>query len=200
VLYRAADHRFRRFLRFSVSFLILAGELVKTLLLLLWQRYTPEQLPLHLCSINMFLIGIHTLRPGKLLDNFLYSICLPGAAIALLAPGWASLPFSNFLCIHSFSLHILLMAYPIMLLAGNELSLSLRCLPRALALLFCLALLALGANLWLGTNFMFLMYAPAHNPLHLFETAFGSHLIGFPVIAGAVLALMYLPICLAKAK
>ena len=41
-------------------------------------------LPLHLCSINIIFIAIHAWKPGKMLDNFLYGICIPGAVAALL--------------------------------------------------------------------------------------------------------------------
>jgi uncharacterized membrane protein YwaF len=46
-------------------------------------------------------------------------------------------------------------------------------------------------NLLCDTNFMFLMYAEAGNPLLLFEDLMGHHLWGVPVLGGAAVALMY---------
>ena len=46
-------------------------------------------------------------------------------------------------------------------------------------------------NLLLDTNFFFLMEAEKGNPLYLFEQAFGSHLIGFPIIIAGILLVMY---------
>ena len=51
----------------------------------------------------------------------------------------------------------------------------------------------LGNLLW-STNFMFLESASEGNPLYFFEQRFGNHLIGFPVLAVAVLAVMYGPL------
>lgn len=47
-----------------------------------------------------------------------------------------------------------------------------------------------------GTNFMFLMYAEAGNPLMWFEKTFGSYLVGFPVLGAAVILVMYTPVLL----
>jgi predicted alpha/beta hydrolase len=41
---------------------------------------------------------------------------------------------------------------------------------------------------------MFLESASEGNPLYFFEQRFGNHLIGFPVLAAAVLAVMYGPL------
>ena len=49
-----------------------------------------EYLPLHLCSINIFVIAIHAWKPTKLLGGFLYTVCIPGAIAALLFPTYGS--------------------------------------------------------------------------------------------------------------
>ena len=74
-----------------------------------------DYLPLHLCSINIFLIALHAWRRPKLLDAFLYFVCLPAACAALLFPTWAPLPPLNFMVIHSFTVHFLLALYPLAL-------------------------------------------------------------------------------------
>lgn len=40
---------------------------------------------------------------------------------------------------------------------------------------------------------MFLMFAPEGNPLRWFGQTFGCHLIGYPFLIAAVVALMFLP-------
>jgi hypothetical protein len=57
-----------------------------------------------------------------------------------------------------------------------------------------MGLVAKGANLLWRTNFMFLESASEGNPLYIFEQKFGNHLIGLPVLAAAVLAVMYGPL------
>ena len=45
-------------------------------------NFSLDYLPLHLCSINIFLIALHAWRRPKLLDTFLYFVCLPAACAA----------------------------------------------------------------------------------------------------------------------
>lgn len=98
------------------------------------------------------------------------------------------------MCIHSFTVHILLVLYPVVLTLCGEIKPSIRELPRSLLLLAGFALLALALNLWWDTNFMFLMSASKGNPLYWFEVNCGNHLLGFPVIIAGVILVMYAPV------
>ena len=150
-----------------------------------------EYLPLHLCSINIILIAIHAWKPNKTLDNFLYGVCIPGALAAMLFSTWTPLPTLNFMHLHSFTIHILLIAYPVMLTVGGDIRPDWRVLPKCLLLTLCMAVPIYCVNLALDTNFMFLMYADEGNPLLLFEQMFGSHLWGFPVLGTVFVGAMY---------
>lgn len=194
LLYRKSGEAARRNLRMTFAVLLLLDEVFKHTMLLLGGRWLPTYLPLHLCSINVFLVAFHAWKPSKAVSEFLYCICLPAALAALLFPNWSVLPFANFMNLHSLSIHFLLAAYPVMLLAGGEVRRDPRQIPKCLLILLGLAAVALVVNLLLDTNFMFLMYAPDNSPLKWFETALGNHLIGFPIIITAVLLIMYLPI------
>ncbi len=180
--------------RKTVAILILADELFKMAVLTFTGNYTWGYLPLHLCSINIFVIAIHAWKPSPLLSNFLYTICLPGALAALLFPSWTKLPFFNAMQLHSLTIHILLAMYPFVLATAGQLQLSYKMLPKCLGLLVLMAIPVYGINVLLDTNYMFLMYAEKGNPLLWFETNWGSHLLGFPVIIAAVLTVMYLPL------
>ncbi len=193
LLYRWSGESLRKKLRYTVAGLILLDEAAKWIMLLSTGLWTKNYLPLQLCTINIFLITAHVIRPSKWLGNFLYLICIPAALAALLFPTWTKLPPANFMHIHSFSVHILLALYPIMLTAGGDIVPRLRETWKCILLLVGMAIPVYGLNLWLDTNYMFLMEAEAGNPLLIFEKAFGNHLIGFPVILAAVLLLMYLP-------
>ena len=157
-----------------------------------------EYLPLHLCSINIFVIAFHAIKPTKTVGNYLYTVCIPGAMAALLFPTWNALPGANYMLIHSFTVHILLALYPIVLTVAGEIKPELKELPKALLLLTGLAALALICNLLMNANFMFLMYAEPGNPLYLFKEMWGSHLLGFPVIIAGVLLVMHTPWLIAQ--
>lgn len=193
LVYRRLGTVSRKRMRLIYAGLIVADEVFLLAVLFIGDRFLPTYLPLHLCSINLFIIAYHAFRPGKMLDNFLYAICLPGALAALLFPSWTELPQLNAANLHSFTFHFLLAAYPLMLLAGGDIRPEVKYVPKCLALLAGLALMALAANLVFGTNFMFLMRASKGNPLYWFQQRFGSHLVGFPIIIAAVIAALYGP-------
>ena len=177
-----------------VAWLLVADELFKTVILLYAGRHTVDYLPFHLCSINIFVIAIHAYKPSKILDNFLYTVCIPGALAAMLFPTWTSLPITTGMHWHSFTVHILLMLYPIVLSVNGDMKPELKQLPRSLVLLVVMAIPIYIINLLLNTNFMFLMSADPGNPLYLFEQMWGNHLLGFPVIIVGVLLVMYGPL------
>ncbi len=177
----------------TVAVLLIIDELFKDVMLLIGGRFEAGYLPLHLCSINIFLITIHAWFPSKILGGYLYTVGIPGAIAALLFPTWTSLPFANFMHLHSFTVHILLAMYPIVLGISGELSPKVKMLPKYLLLLVAMAIPIYGINLLLDTNFMFLMYAEEGNPLYLFEQMWGNHFYGFPVLIAAVLIVMYVP-------
>ena len=183
-------HRWKK----VVALLLLLDELFKMAMLALGRRYTASYLPLHLCSINIFLILFHAFKPLKVIGGFLYTVCIPGALAALLFPSWTALPLGNFMHLHSFTVHILLAMYPIVLAVSGELAPSVKQLHKYLLLLVGMAIPIYGINLLLDTNFMFLMWADEGNPLIIFEQLWGNHLYGFPVIIAAVLLVMFLPL------
>lgn len=201
LVYRKQSTKKRTKTRKILAALLIADELWKMFWLTIGHRYELQYLPLHLCSINIFIIAYHCIRPNKTLDNFLYTVCIPGALAALLFPSWASLPFANFMHLHSFTVHTLLVAYPVVLLVNGEIQPQLKELPKSLALLMGFGLIALLFNIAFDENFMFLMYAEPGNPLYIFEETFGSHLIGFPVIIMGILLVLYgIPMLYRKLK
>ena len=194
LLYRRLSDHGRKIWKKTVALLILADELFKMSMLFIGSRYTVDYLPLHLCSINIFIILIHAWKPSALLNGFLYTICIPGALAALLFPSWTALPTGNFMNWHSFTIHILLVLYPVVLTVSGELAPSVRRLHKYLFLLVAMVIPIWLVNLLMDTNFMFLMYADEGNPLYLFEQLWGNHLLGFPVIIAGVLIVMYVPL------
>lgn len=71
-LYKAADEKKRAQLRGLFAVLLLADEAFKQIGLQIGGNFNWDYLPLHLCSINIFLIALYAWKPSRLLDNFLY--------------------------------------------------------------------------------------------------------------------------------
>lgn len=196
--YKKLNEKRRKIWKTTVAVLLLADELFKVVMLVIGGRYTPGYLPLHLCSINIFAIAIHVWKPSKVLGGYLYTVGIPGALAALLFPSWTALPLGNFMHIHSFTVHMLLALYPIVLFAAGEIKPEAKKIPQYLFVLIAMAVPIYFVNLLLNTNFMFLMEADPGNPLFLFEQMWGNHLFGFPVIIAGVLIVMYVPLILYK--
>ncbi len=191
--YRNASQIKRAQWRKRIAALLILDELWKMAFLFIGGNYQFSYLPLHLCSINIFVIAYHAYKPNRLISSVLYTICIPGALAALLFPSWTKLPLMNFMHLHSFTVHILLALYPIVLTACGEIHPKLSDIPKCLGILAAAAVPIYLINLLLDTNFMFLMKADANNPLYFFEQTMGSHLWGFPIIISVILVVMYTP-------
>ena len=192
VLYSEWDEGKKRLCLRTLAVLLVCDELFKYGIAIHSGEFRPSFLPLHLWSINIFLIAADAIRPNQRLREVLYAVCLPGAFFALLFPGWNYLPLWNALCIHSFTAHILLLLYPLLLISGGfrpDIRRFAGTIPVALAvvgLVYCF-------NRVFGTNFMFLSRAGDGNPLSWFESLLGSpgYLMGIPVIAAICWGLLY---------
>lgn len=179
---------------------IFLQEMVKNLVLLLLNEFGLGYLPFHLCGINILLIAFDTIKQTKTVRSFLYYFAIPGAALALLFPNWTSQPVWNFFHIHSFTIHILLVLYPLLLVTTHQVSTQLKSAFQGVLLLVAIAIPVYGLNLLWGTNFMFLMQPDSGNPLELFEKLLGSHLWGFPILLPIVILIMYLPMLIRKRR
>jgi hypothetical integral membrane protein (TIGR02206 family) len=194
IWYRKSNDAEKKLWRQLIALLLIADEIFKDVMLIIGGRFRLDYLPLHLCSINIILIAVHAWKPSRLLSGYLYTVGIPGAMAALLFPSWSSLPLANFMHIHSFTVHILLALYPIVLGVAGDLKPEVKRLPQYLLLLVGMAIPIYVINLLLNTNFMFLMSADEGNPLYLFEQMWGNHIYGFPVLITAVLIVMYVPL------
>lgn len=193
ISYRRLPDNKRTPARTALGLCILMLEIVKDTVLLFLGKFGWGHLPFHLCGINILLITFDVIRPTKVVRSFLYYFCIPGAMLALLFPDWTALPAWNFFHIHSFTIHILLVLYPLLLVTTGQVSTKLTDALRGTALLAAMAIPVYGLNLLLDTNFMFLAEPGSGNPLALFETLLGSHLWGFPILLPIVILVMYLP-------
>ena len=195
VRYGKADEAGRLTIRRTVSALLIADELLKMGVLMATGWYTADYLPLHLCSINIFTCLWYTLRPNKMAGEVLYALSIPGALVALLSPTWVSLPFVNVMSFHSFTVHGLLILYPMMLLTLGELRPRLGRLWMPLAFMLVTSPLLYLFNTQFDTNFMFLNGTADNIVLETIEsiTTPQFYILGLATLVFVVWFLMYLP-------
>ena len=194
--YRRSGENVRRRIRSGVTVLLLLDEAALILIMLGTRQWDWSYLPLHLCSIHVFVCLYDTLFDRDWCKEELYALCIPGAAIALLCPGWLGTKAWSFINLHSVTLHGLLILYPVLLVVGGFRP-DPRRLPGVLAFLFGSALPIYFLNETLGTNFCFLN-GPYSSPItELFTRCFGErwYFLGFLPAVALVLLVMYGPWC-----
>lgn len=196
IFYRKLSAEKRKTALKALGAYIFLQEMVKNLVLVVLGEFSWGYLPFHLCGVNILLIAFDVIKQTKVVRSFLYYFSIPGAALALLFPNWTQMPVWNFFHIHSFTIHILLVLYPLLLVTTGQVATDLKSALKGVALLVAMAIPVYGLNLLWDTNFMFLMRPDSGNPLELFEKLLGSHLWGFPILLPVVILVMYLPVFL----
>jgi hypothetical integral membrane protein (TIGR02206 family) len=200
IFYRKLSTDKRKIMLTVLGAYIFLQEMAKNLVLIFLGEFSWGYLPFHLCGINILLIAFDTIKQTKVVRSFLYYFAIPGAALALLFPNWTAMPVWNFFHIHSFTIHILLVLYPLLLVTTNQVSTDLKSALQGTLLLVAMAIPVYFLNLLWDTNFMFLMQPDSGNPLEMFEKLLGSHLWGFPILLPVVILVMYVPTLLFKKR
>lgn len=198
--YRRSSTHARKKIRAGVTLALLADEAFLLLGMALTGQWEWSYLPLHLCSIHVFVCLYDTLTDSAWCKEELYALCIPGAVLALLCPGWLNVPsWWSLINLHSVSLHVLLVLYPLLLVVGGDRP-SVRQLPQVLAFLFGTALPVYFLNKPLHTNFYFLNNPHANAITEAFARLFGerAYVLGFLPAVAVVLAIMYLPWVIAE--
>ena len=189
---RKADRKGRRRVMVTLACLTALDELVKYLITIPTGQWNWEYLPLHLCSISVFAVCLHAITESDEVGEFLYALSLPSAIMALVFPNWMMLPCWNWESIHSFTIHILIVSYPVMLLCGGFRP-CFRRLVYSFPFLAVAVVVAVVANRFLDTNFLFLNSGDEGNPLSFLEKLVGGwYVLAFPLIAALVWSIMYL--------
>ncbi len=195
LLYRRAPAAGRTKWRHALGWAVLACELLKDVNLAVQGGLDRWYLPLHLCGLAVFFTFAHSRRPGPALGTFLYSCCAPGAAFALVFPDWVWYPPLSYHSIVGFTVHALLIAYPLMLVVGGDLRPEARQLPKCLGILVGCAVPVALFNHFFGTNYMFLSWPSPGSPLEWFASFLGrpGYLLGYLPMLALVWLALYLP-------
>lgn len=185
----------RRKMRLAMGAAILLCEAFKEINLAVHGVLGIYYLPLHLCGLAVFLSFAHSLCPGETLGNLLYSTCMPGALAAILFPDWTVYPAFSFHCILGFTVHTLLVAYPLAQVLSGDIKPRIKLLPRCLAALLSMAAPVYVFDRLFDANYMFLMQPAAGSPLEWFSSLLGNpgYLLGYIPMILLVWGALYLP-------
>ena len=197
--YKRSSPARRARMRRTVAGSALAIELLRSLLLMLAGEYGIGRLPLHLCALAIYISFLHALRGGELTGQFLYAFCMPGAVCALLFPDWSGYPAFHFMSVSSFTLHILLVGYTLMLVAGGDIRPDTRRAPACLGIMLLIAVPVYAFDRLMGTNYMFLNWPSPGSPLEWFAfLGRPGYLLGYLPLLAAAWAVIYAPFILPR--
>lgn len=201
-LYKKADMRKRDIYRKTICFTTVGLEILRAIFLIVIGKYSYQYLPLHLCDWTIFLSMYQVFKPNKVVADILYSLCMPGAMIALLFCAWHNYPMMNFMCIHSFVVHWLMVLFVMVQLIGGEIKISIEGIKYTVLFAVLVSIPTYVFNYFYGTNFWFLNKVSLGSPLAFFANKFGyvGYLISIFCVFFTVVFLMHLPCLYARER
>ena len=201
LLFRHLSPAAREKVLLVIPFIMLALECFKDLFLVKAGHFGPGYLPLHLCSLGVFVFLLiafsKTDRWKGIFGEIAVTLILPGTIAALLFPDWAHLyPVWNFMNLYGYLWHSLLVLYPLLCLAQKLVHLSIRHMYYDWIFLVCTVPPVYLFDRLFGCNYMFVNWPPRGTPLAWIASITGDHyyLIGYAVFSVLVILMIYIGI------
>ncbi|WP_274308685.1 YwaF family protein [Solibacillus daqui] len=190
--YRYFSYKQQLLFQKTIFWLLLFLELAKQVYLVSTNQYSYWSPPLHLCGLGIFIIGWHAYFPDRTSATLLFTLTLPGAAIALIFPGWTNDVVGGFLHVHSFVFHTLLIVFVLVLV--RQLQTAFKDCWRAVVFLALTVPIIYAYNAALNTNFMFLNMPVKHTPLQWLYDTFGAsgYLVSLATVIFSIWIVLYL--------
>ena len=180
-------------------------EVFKDLFLVHIHRFGVWYLPLHVCSIGIFVFLFREFLPWEkakeIFSEIAVILIMPGAIAALIFPDWTVYyPVANFINLHSYLWHGLLVLYPVMLILQGKTNLSVRHLHYILLFLLVVVPPIYVFDKYFGCNYFFVNWPEKDTPLDWIAGYMGNpgYLIGYGLLAIAVMLVEYCIIFLIK--
>ena len=172
-------------------------EVIKDLFLVSAGRFGVGYLPFHVCSIGIFVFLLREFLPWKKTKEFFGEISvvliMPGALAALIFPDWTVFyPVLNFINLHSFLWHGLLVLYPLLLLKNGTVP-SVKHIYYVILFLCIIVPPIYLFDKHFGCNYFFVNWPEKDTPLDWLAGFMGNpgYLAGYAVMAVLVILFMY---------
>ncbi len=176
------------------AFLLPCLELWKILFLIRAGRFDIGHLPLHFCSLAIYLYPLYALTQRKIiktvLGDFFCCVLLPAGIGALLFPDWTMYPLISFMSISSFVWHTVQIILPLCVLFTEEVCADKKSFLYCVILLIIPAVLVYIFDRVFNCNYWFLLY-PVPGPPEMIYDRFGADLY-LPALAGMVLLVVFI--------
>ena len=198
LLFKALPEGGRHRVLKAVPWIMIGLECFKDLFLIRAGHFSVGYLPLHLCSLGVFVFLLSSLsktaRWKGIFGEIAVTLILPGSIAALLFPDWAHLyPVFNFMNLYGYLWHSLLVLYPLLCIAQKHVDLSIRHIHYDLIFLICVAPPVYVFDRIFNCNYMFVNWPPSGTPLEIIASITGNqlYLAGYAVFSVGVILLIY---------
>lgn len=192
------------FLRWTAAALLL-GNIARDIFLSIKGRMSVEYLPLHLCSFAIFVYLLQAFLPRRFsrfreaLGEIGFVLLMPGTICALIFPDWTRYPLWNFMCLHSFIWHAVLVAYPMMLFLSGRIHPTLRHYWYPILYLCIVTPPTALFNAATGCNYLFIMRPLPNTPQEWLVALMGPYWrVGYALVVAGVVLAVYLIIDLCR--
>lgn len=174
-------------------------EAFKDLFLVYIHRFSVWYLPLHVCSIGIFVFLLREFLPWEKAKEIFGEVgvilIMPGSLAALVFPDWTVYyPVLNFINLHSYVWHGLLVLYPVLLLLNGETKPSVRHVHYVILFLCVVVPPVYAFDRHFGCNYFFVNWPEKDTPLEWIAGFMGNpgYLIGYAILAIVVMLIEYL--------
>lgn len=199
-VYSRSSHQKQAKIRKVFALALLISEIIKDMIIVIIGAPFAAYLPLHLCGYAIFFLLADAFLPEQKVTGQLISYAFgPGALSALLFCSWTMLPlFWNFMTIHSFLFHGVIVTYLLMRLVNGEIRPDYKGVWISVLTMALLAVPAYLVDMKTGYNYMFIYEVQRNSPLEMVWNIFGvrwgkpGYVIGAMLLVIVVFHALYL--------
>lgn len=191
---RSSDQRLRSTIRWGMAVILLANEALWHIWNLVTGQWTVQtMLPLHLCSVFVFLSSVMLIRRSYPIFEFAYFLGIAGATQAILTPDLGMYDFPHFRYFQVFVSHGLIVAAALYMTVVEGMRPTWKSLGRVLVWSNVYMLAVGGINALLGSNYLFIAHPPETPSLIDLLGPWPWYLLALEGIGLVLFLLLYLP-------
>jgi hypothetical integral membrane protein (TIGR02206 family) len=191
--FRNSSERTRKVIRWTMAILLWLDEASWHIWNIYWGHWTIQLLPLHICSLLIWLTGFMLIFKVYRIYEFVYFIGIGGALQALLTPDAGIYGFPHYRVFQTMISHGLLVTAGVYMTTVEGFRPTWKSFWRVVLGLNIYAVLIFPINLLLGTDFLYINGKPASASLLDMLPPWPYYLIYMELIGLAVFFLLYLP-------
>lgn len=199
--FRKSSEETRKVVRWTMAIILWLDELSWHVWNLYWGHWTIQtMLPLHICSILIWLAGFMLIFKHYRIYEFAYFIGIGGAMQALLTPDAGIYGFPHYRVFQTFISHGLLITSAVFMTTVEGFRPNWKSFWRVIIGINLYAVIIFPINRLLGTNYLFINGKPATASLLDALPPWPYYIIYMELIGFAIFLLLYLPFIIKDAR